>query len=257
MVARALLLLIFITLPFFPSFASMCVKCHKPHYEKTGSCAVCHRGNEDTARKNIAHGGLITKKYADFIINGKAVENGSKTADSAHCRRCHITEGRGNDVAPNLDTESRRKTAETLKEKLIKPTDYMPDFHMNDPTAENTVKYILNAGGSAKSVSRTAPYVVFITQGKKSVFEEKCGGCHRLLTRKRGGTGHGDTAPNLSGLFSGFYPADTVKAEGNRWNGEILVKWIKNPRRIKKEALMPPVLLTEEEEKSITAEFAN
>lgn len=235
----------------------MCVKCHKPHYEKTGSCTVCHRGNSETSRKNIAHSGLITKKYADFIINRQAVSGGGKTIENAHCRRCHIAGGKGNDIAPDLDTESRRKTAETLKDKLMKPTDYMPDFRMNDKTAEDSVRYILNAGGSAKKVSGTAPYVVFITQGKKSTFDEKCGGCHRLLTRKKGGTGHGNTAPNLSGLFSEYYPADTVKAEGGRWNREILIKWIKNPRKIKPDSLMPPILLTPEEEKRITAEFEN
>jgi len=235
----------------------MCIKCHEPHYEKTGSCSVCHRGNEETSRKNIAHSGMITKKYADFIINKKAVERGGKTVENAHCRRCHITAGKGNNIAPDLDTESRRKTAETLKEKLTEPTDYMPDFRMNNTVSDETVKYLLNSGGSMKNTSKTAPYVVFITQGKKSAFEDKCGGCHRLLTRKRGGIGHGDTAPNLSGLFTEFYPTDTIKSEAKKWNREMLLKWVKNPRQIKPASLMPPVVLTEDEENRITEEFNN
>lgn len=212
-------------------------------------------GNEASSRKNIAHSGLLSKKYADFLINAEAAGKGKSLVESAHCRRCHIAEGKGNDIAPDLDVEIRRKGAEILHDKLVRPSDYMPDFRMRAESADDIIRYLLNNGLRSADRAESEPYVVFITHGKKSVFEEKCGGCHRLLTRTKGGVGHGETAPNLSGLFSEFYPPDKIRPENERWNREILIKWIKNPRKTDSLSLMPPVLLSSDEEKRIADEF--
>ncbi len=77
-----------------------------------------------------------------------------------------------------------------------------------------------------------------------STFEDKCGGCHRLLT-SLGPRGFGRRAPNLSGLFTSFYP---TTAPGKRaWCEEVLTDWVKNPRALRPAAVMPPVPLSETE----------
>jgi cytochrome c2 len=254
LVSRALLFLIFFSLP---AFASECLTCHETHYTETGVCSACHRGIEESSRKNIAHSGLITARFSGWLINKDAVAKGEKAIERSSCRRCHTTGGKGNGIAPNLDIESRRKTGLSLHEKLTKPTSYMPDFILNEKDADNTVRAILNSGASTGEQSEQAPLVVFINTAGNGVFETKCGTCHKLLTRKSGGKGHGTSAPNLSGLFSEFYPKDTIEPPYKTWDSKLLLKWVKNPRSIKKDALMPPQKLTSDEEKQLLDDVTN
>ena len=59
---------------------SGCLRCHESHYEETGSCTVCHRGNPGTDRISIAHHDLIPAKYAGFTLAfSPVVKRGRKT----------------------------------------------------------------------------------------------------------------------------------------------------------------------------------
>lgn len=253
--SRTILFLIIFLFCTKPIFASECLKCHQPHYQEVGTCSSCHRGNEDTSRKNIAHNGIILPEFADFKINTKATESGRKIVEKAHCRRCHIIDGKGNDIAPNIDIESRRKSTDELFEKISDPSEYMPEFNLNKNNINNVIKMLLASGDNKDKLSNTAPFIVFITSGTKSTFEDKCGGCHRLLSKSKGGMGHGNTAPNLSGLFTEFYPQQTVIKD--KWDKELILKWIKNPRSLNRLSVMPTQNLTEAEEKKIIEELSN
>jgi cytochrome c2 len=55
----------------------------------------------------------------------------------------------------------------------------------------------------------------------------------------------GTVGPNLSGLFSEFYPA--TAAGQKRWDPQALEKWLKNPRQSLPATQMRPVPLKKEE----------
>lgn len=73
------------------------------------------------------------------------------------------------------------------------------------------------------------------------MFVKQCGGCHKLLSKQYGGLGNGTAGPNLSGLFSRFYP---LNFEGGKaWNEERLKRWLKNPRKLRSQTIMRPIPL--------------
>jgi cytochrome c2 len=84
------------------------------------------------------------------------------------------------------------------------------------------------------------------------VFEKECGGCHRFLGAA-GPVGTGTAAPNLSGLFTEFYPP-TAPGE-RRWTEKALADWLRNPRSARPHATMPPVALSDEDLRKVTLEL--
>lgn len=209
----------------------------------------------ETSRKNIAHGGIITAKYADYTINADDISRGEKLLADAGCRRCHIAGGKGETAAISLDVSARENTAEYLAEKIRNVNEYMPAFRFGDDAMTMIIKYLLRQGDSADD-AEGAPLVVYIQPVTEGVFEKHCGDCHKLLTRKGGGKGSGNIARNLSGLFSDYFRSDVLPA-GERWTDRKLLDWVVNPRQISKTAIMPPVFLTREEEQDLLKEFRN
>jgi hypothetical protein len=62
-----------------------------------------------------------------------------------------------------------------------------------------------------------------------------------MLTMRHDLLGSGTIGPNLSGLFSPFYP---LTFEGTKpWTMERLEQRLRNPRQVSSHALMPPVVL--------------
>jgi cytochrome c2 len=130
----------------------------------------------------------------------------------------------------------------------------MPDFHFDDRQAAGLVNAVMAFAAKApRPVSGGLPVVVHFAspqQGEKNIFEKKCGGCHRLLTAREGALGNGDVAPNLSGLFTPFYP--TPFKPGEPWTPERLGRWLDNPRTVRPVTPMPPVRLSPAEKKQLT-----
>lgn len=239
---RILIIILFFAVT---SYASKCINCHDIHYADKGACITCHRGNEKTSRKNIAHSGLIYGVYADFTFAD--VTAGEKLAKQSACRRCHSL-NEGNNLAPDLSAKAAEKTGRELDKSIKEPTDFMPDFKFSDVQRVELVKYLLTQ--SKLSDSKHAPYTVFINKGTENSFEKNCGGCHRALTLKKGPLGEGDAAPNLSGIFTKYYNPIRLK-RGEIWTDEMFRKWINNPREIFKQSYMPPQRLKEKEVKEI------
>jgi len=167
------------------------------------------------------------------------------------CRRCHISAGRGNGLAANLDDAAVRKSVGELVLAIRQPVATMPKFGLDDERIAMLVNIIL-AGSQGHEMGKAAPAKVhFNNSGNKSedVFSKKCGSCHRILSERLGALGTGDSGPNLSGLFSPFYPK-TYK-NGEVWTVRNLDLWLKNPREIRVWARMQPVVLTEKEMKEL------
>ncbi len=105
-------------------------------------------------------------------------------------------------------------------------------------------------------LSKSSPVRVhFSNSANKSgdLFSKKCGSCHRMLSQRLGAVGAGVIGPDLSGLFSEYYPK--TFRDGEAWNARNLRDWLKNPREIRAGARMQPVLLTETEMKELETIF--
>lgn len=223
-----------------------CLDCHPAHYTEQGSCRYCHRGNPQTNRKELAHGGLIKGQYAGFS-NSRSAELtvGKRLAEQTACRRCHTLAASGNRLASNLDNLLWTTKPELIRRALVEPAQQMPDFHFSAPDLDRLITAILAGGLQAGKAAKEPPQVVFFSNvdtQKQHIFVKQCGGCHKLLSKRDGGLGRGIDGPNLSGLLTRFYPPDF---EGNKpWNEERLKRWLQNPREIRSQTMMRPVVLT-------------
>ena len=232
----------------------LCLSCHPAHYTERGRCNDCHLGNPASERKNIAHAGFRKGKHARFTLGEKTfVTYEQHLMDQLACRRCHISAGRGNRLAVSLDGAAVRRTAGELALSIKQPVANMPDFALNEEQVTTLVNAILDAS-QGRNTDKSAPVGVhFITSGKKNpdVFSTKCGGCHRILSERCGAIGISEIGPNLSGLFSTYYPK-TFKNNG-AWTIPNMNTWLKNPREIRRWSKMQPVALTEVETKELVS----
>jgi len=226
-----------------------CLQCHKPHYVKSGSCVSCHRGDGRSDRLAIAHRDLIRGKFSWFTLPGSPpLRRGEKMLENFACRRCHSSAGKGSRLAANLDRLPANTSPQKIFDSIKSQALFMPDFRFDDRQVADLVNAILaGALQAGHPVSETPQVVHFekLQQHKENIFEKQCGPCHKVLTETRGALGKGDIGPNLSGLFTEFYPK-TWKNDG-RWTADNLKKWLNNPREIRVNSQMRPVPLKKDE----------
>ncbi|MEA3464865.1 MAG: selenite/tellurite reduction operon c-type cytochrome lipoprotein ExtS [Thermodesulfobacteriota bacterium] len=211
-------------------------------------CTQCHRGNNRTTRKTISHHFLIDAAHAWYRLPlSRVYLDGKKRIDQLSCRRCHLQNKQGNTLAINLDQLLATASVDEIETALRVSALYMPNFSISQGDLIALVTQVLAGGLAAPPVSGSAPVVVHFEDNIKSehLFVKHCGVCHRVLTHHQGGLGHGLIGPNLSGLFTPFYPA-TAK-DGQHWTREAVVVWLKNPRKIRPLTRMPPVTLINDE----------
>ncbi|WP_243371025.1 selenite/tellurite reduction operon c-type cytochrome lipoprotein ExtS [Geotalea sp. SG265] len=220
---------------------SVCLSCHPVHHGDCGNCTGCHRGNDRSERKNIAHAGLIGGYYAHFTIPGSPiVAEGKKLIDAAGCRRCHRTGGKGNGLASDLDRFFLEASPKEIASAIKEPVLYMPHFRFTDGQLTALVNAVAEGSRQeAEPRGETVRVVHFADKNLENSFVKRCGSCHKLLSEAYGGLGSGRIGPNLSGIFSEFYPVTFSGKE--RWNEVNLKRWLKNPRMVRPNALMPPV----------------
>jgi cytochrome c2 len=92
---------------------------------------------------------------------------------------------------------------------------------------------IILAGSTGREMDKEVPSKDhFNNSGKNNedIFSKKCGSCHHALTERLGALGTGNSGPNLSGLFSPYYPKSFKNGED--WTARNLEEWLKNPRKI-------------------------
>ena len=259
MVARLPLLILLPTLLlalFLPGSllagARGCCGCHPLHYTDLGSCVSCHRGDDRTDRKRIAHNQLISARYAGFTLPGSdRVARGKRLLERFGCRRCHTAGREGTALAASLDRLGE-KAPEELAAAIARPASGMPDFRFAAAEQDELVKYLLRLGREGAGVKKELPVVIHFSgkgKGGEHPFVKRCGGCHRALTEKLGSVGRGGTGPNLSALFTPYYPGRY--REGEPWSEQRLREWINNPRTSRQSAVMPPVVLGNDEREMI------
>jgi mono/diheme cytochrome c family protein len=230
-----------------------CGSCHEPHYVREGACHECHRGNPGAERVELAHERLLTGRASEHRLpDGPAQREGRRLVETLACRRCHSIGGEGNRLATDLDKVVWTREQAQLVSSIREPVENMPRFGLDERQAEAIVAFLLRSG------SRDQPqdsYRVHFTRGASAIptaFEKSCGGCHRFLGAA-GPVGSGNAGPNLSGLFTPFYPKT---APSNRaWTEKALADWLRNPRASRHTTTMPPVELSVEELRLVTAEL--
>jgi cytochrome c2 len=226
----------------------LCLSCHTVNHEDRGECVTCHRGNPLSERKNIAHAGMQVGKYVRFTLRNAAyIKDVQRLMETLACRRCHVSDGHGNRLSVNLDGSAYRKTAQEIAFSIRRPVANMPFFALDDERITVLINAI-SAGADGRKTAHAPPVRIhFSNSGKKGtdIFSTKCGSCHRMLNLRLGAIGSGDIGPNLSGLFSEFYPK--TAPNGVAWNTQILRDWLKNPRTMRPGARMLPIELSETE----------
>ena len=230
-----------------------CLKCHPPHYRSLGGCVDCHRGDPRSDRVGIAHHDLVPGRYAWFAVPGAVqTERGRRLMETFACRRCHTSAGKGNRLAGNLDRLPRGTTAQAISDAVETPALFMPRFEFDERQRAELVNAVLCGARKAqakggKGAGETPQVVHFQKEraDRDDVFEKRCAPCHRVLTRSRGGLGRGGIGPDLSGLFSGYYPKSAPG--GAPWSRAALKKWLENPRQSRAFTTMRPVPLPEGE----------
>jgi cytochrome c2 len=139
-----------------------------------------------------------------------------------------------------------------LVQSIREPVENMPRFGLDVGQAETVVAFLLKSGSPDRPQDTYRVHFAGATGGGRTVFEKECGGCHRLLG-PAGALGTGNAGPNLSGLFTEFYPPT---APGNRrWDERALRDWLRNPRASRPHTTMPPVALGEDDLRKVTAEL--
>lgn len=231
-----------------------CTDCHLPHYRNIAECINCHRGIPQTKRKDLAHYYLISGKYAEFLVPSSAKKTeGIKLIELSGCRRCHQIGGKGNILSVNLTSSLKNKEIKEIIEAIKNPNNYMPNFHFTDEQIVSIINGLLNFAYTSSNDAENFVQLVHIVNIKNNTFNKKCSNCHKLISATYGPLGRGNVAPNLSGLFSDFYPH---KFEHKKWDKNTLEEWLKNPRSIKHRALMPVIELSENEFEEIEEIFS-
>lgn len=161
------------------------------------------------------------------------------------CRRCHVSEGEGSRLASDLD-DAFDSRPDRLRDAIRFPAVYMPDFRFDEEDVRALVNAIYGNGMAHRGVrkdSREIPIKVhFRDKGDRATgppFAMHCGGCHRAISRDGEGMGTGAIGPNLSGLFTKYFPGNTNAKL--LWDPETLARWVANPRGLRPLALMPPL----------------
>ena len=255
--ANKLLIALFILFTALCASAEeMCDSCHidKIHYKSIGLCTLCHRGNGGTSRIKLAHENILDRRYAFFLMTDNwSVFKGNLLIEVAACRRCHTIGDTGNTLAGNLNISTHEKDIKTLTDALKNPFLYMPQFNFSDEQIVYVINGLLNNAFYSKSTTEGYITVHFDRAGEsENIFDKQCGKCHKVISKQRGPLGEGNRGPNLSGLFTNeFRSLQEVK----KWDNKTLKKWLKNPRKIKKNALMPVIKLKSDELEDIVKIF--
>jgi cytochrome c2 len=230
-----------------------CLSCHPAHFAREGSCADCHRGNPGAAREALAHEGLLTGRAAELRLPASlALRQGERLVETLACRRCHTIAGRGNRLATSLDAVVWKRGQAELVSSIREPVESMPDFGLDEGQAEAAVAFLLKSGAPAPPLDAYRVHFSRASAMREGVFERECGGCHRLLG-PAGPAGTGRAGPNLSGLFTEFYPP--TAEGGRRWTEKDLDAWLRNPRAFRPQTTMPPIALGEDDLRKLYAEL--
>ena len=185
-------------------------------------------------------------------------EAGGLLFRESRCVTCHLVEGKGGYLAPELSGITSKVSKKWLY-SWIKDTHYfqpgtkMPQFNFSEKQISDLVEYMweefqgeeleipeefANVPTSEKDIGE------LVNQGKKVFMEYGCTGCHTKT-----GIDQGRIAPDIIGLASRDEERlEWGKAQGvDKYIGNWVFTRLKDPGLLEKKAKMPHFPLTEEE----------
>lgn len=139
-----------------------------------------------------------------------------------------------------------------LESSIIEPVENMPRFGLDERQVEAVIAFLLKSADPDLSAATYRVRFSGVGPDRDSVFESRCGGCHRALG-PTGPMGKGSAGPNLSGLFTLTYPA--TASENRTWTPFAIGKWLENPRSARPGAAMRPVRLRAGELEKLAGEL--
>ncbi|MCC6559351.1 MAG: c-type cytochrome [Polyangiaceae bacterium] len=180
-----------------------------------------------------------------------AVAYGRKVIEEKQCQGCHVIEGQGARVGPNLDTSAQKLQYAWAKGFLKDPRSYgkiypyipyrMPDLGLTDAEIDAVLAVF------AKVANRTYPDqpeaaatidAAKVNEGQLLYFL-KCTECHNL----------GKVIPNPVAKQQGPDLIDVTK----RMRFEFMPRWVKAPQDVNPDARMVDTNLTEDQVAAVTA----
>ena len=185
-------------------------------------------------------------------------EAGALLFRESRCVTCHLVEGKGGYLAPELSGITSKVNKGWLY-SWIKNTHYfqpktkMPQFNFSEQQAMDIVEYLLKEfQGDELEVPKEFENISgfdndsaeLVNQGKKVFLEFGCTGCHT-----KSGIEQGRIAPDLTGLVSrdeaGLNWGEVQNVE--KYIGNWIFMRLKDPALLEKKAKMPYFPLTDEE----------
>ena len=175
----------------------------------------------------------------------------SNAASQPLCLRCHETHYDSQGTC----TDCHRGHPGTMRREIAHDR-FVPGRHATFSLTDSAVvkrgaTLLLKEGTATPPSLAETPLVIHFEKAgaaSENIFAKRCGGCHRALTVKEGGLGEGETAPNLSGLLTPYYPRSLEKpGKEAPWSEQDLEKWLKNPRKLRPLTRMLPIVFKDGE----------
>jgi mono/diheme cytochrome c family protein len=188
----------------------------------------------------------------DFISQGKTLFR------EARCISCHLVEGKGGHLAPDLGKVASKVRPEWVFTFLGSPKTFMPGIGMPRYgfSAEERAKitaYIMSEfvdwDAPEDTTAARAPVPNFYEDGLRLFNYYNCKGCHELEEKKV----TGNLGPELTAVGSkNTYELDFGDAKIPRTRYDFIYNKLENPRQFRPTLRMPQFRFTEEQLRAIT-----
>lgn len=176
----------------------------------------------------------VPQTYTKQLVSpDDPVTAGQMVIEKYNCTGCHVINGSGGNTGPDLTAEAKKSRPEWLAGFLKKPYKIrtpqilmakMPDFGLSDKETNSTINYLASLSGEvypyySAQKKEIAPEDIW--DGEK-LYQEifACSACHRIDGRG------GEVGPDHTDLSS-------------RLKRDWIEKWLRDPKAIKPDVIMP------------------
>jgi mono/diheme cytochrome c family protein len=185
------------------------------------------------------------------------VESGKTLFREARCISCHLVEGRGGPLAPDLAKVASKANAAWLYSYVLDPKGFQPDvkmpqFRFSEEEAQKVTAYMVSEfvdWDAPPDTMKHTPDPNFYEKGLQLFNKYNCGGCHELSGIPK----TTNVGPDLTDLGDRhLYQLAFGKTTIPRTLPDYIYNKLKNPRQFLETARMPVFGFKESELQAIT-----